>query len=145
MVAIFIPVVLMICRRMNLSPKRLMMPLSVAGLISGMMTLIAMAPNLMVNAELIKDTGTRLRFFDFTPIGLVILLLGIGYMLFTRRWLGAKHATDNTENGQRSMTELIDEYYRYGRTDARTGFRHYWKNHGGSGVSFALWLKCGRH
>ena len=61
MVAIFIPVVLMICRRMNLLPKRLMMPLSVAGLISGMMTLIAMAPNLMVNAELIKDTGTRLR------------------------------------------------------------------------------------
>ena len=61
MVAIFIPVVLMICRRMNLLPKRLMMPLSVAGLISGMMTLIAMAPNLMVNADLIKDTGTRLR------------------------------------------------------------------------------------
>lgn len=130
-VAIFIPVVLMICHQMNLSPKRLMMPLSVAGLISGMMTLIATAPNLVVNAELIKDSGARLRFFDFTPIGLVILLLGIGYMLLTRRWLGANVATDNPENNQRSMAELIDEYGLRDRTKrfvVRTGSPFIGKN-----------------
>ena len=130
-VAIFIPVVLMICRQMNLSPKRLMIPLSVAGLISGMMTLIATAPNLVVNAELIKDTGTRLRFFDFTPIGLVILSLGIGYMLLTRRWLGANGATENQDNNQRSMAELIDEYGLRDRTKrfvVRTGSPFIGKN-----------------
>lgn len=130
-VAIFIPVVLMICRQMNLSPKRLMMPLSVAGLISGMMTLIATAPNLVVNAELIKDTGTRLRFFDFTPIGLVILLLGIGYMLLIRRWLGANGVTENQDNNQRSMAELIDEYGLRDRTKrfvVRTGSPFIGKN-----------------
>ena len=130
-VAIFIPVVLMICRQMNLSPKRLMMPLSVAGLISGMMTLIATAPNLVVNAELIKDTGTRLRFFDFTPIGLVILSLGIGYMLLIRRWLGANGVTENQDNNQRSMAELIDEYGLHDRTKrfvVRTGSPFIGKN-----------------
>ena len=130
-VAIFIPVVLMICRQMNLSPKRLMMPLSVAGLISGMMTLIATAPNLVVNAELIKDTGTRLRFFDFTPIGLVILSLGIGYMLLIRRWLGANGVTENQDNNQRSMAELIDEYGLRDRTKrfvVRTGSPFIGKN-----------------
>lgn len=130
-VAIFIPVVLMICRQMNLSPKRLMMPLSVAGLISGMMTLIATAPNLVVNAELIKDTGTRLRFFDFTPIGLVILSLGIGYMLLIRRWLGANGAAENQDNNQRSMAELIDEYGLRDRTKrfvVRTGSPFIGKN-----------------
>jgi len=130
-VAIFIPVVLMICRQMNLSPKRLMMPLSVAGVISGMMTLIATAPNLVVNAELIKDTGTRLRFFDFTPIGLVILSLGIGYMLLIRRWLGANGAAENQDNNQRSMAELIDEYGLRDRTKrfvVRTGSPFIGKN-----------------
>ena len=130
-VAIFIPVVLMICRQMNLSPKRLMMPLSVAGLISGMMTLIATAPNLVVNAELIKDTGMRLRFFDFTPIGLVILSLGIGYMLLIRRWLGANGAAENQDNNQRSMAELIDEYGLRDRTKrfvVRTGSPFIGKN-----------------
>ena len=130
-VAIFIPVVLMICRQMNLSPKRLMMPLSVSGLISGMMTLIATAPNLVVNAELIKDTGTRLRFFDFTPVGLVILSLGIGYMLLIRRWLGANGVTENQDNNQRSMAELIDEYGLRDRTKrfvVRTGSPFIGKN-----------------
>ena len=130
-VAIFIPVVLMICRQMNLSPKRLMMPLSVAGLISGMMTLIATAPNLVVNAELIKDTGARLRFFDFTPIGLVILSLGIGYMLLIRRWLSANGVTENQDNNQRSMAELIDEYGLRDRTKrfvVRTGSPFIGKN-----------------
>src|SRR6516162_8465082 len=52
--AIFIPVALRIARRTGSSPSRLMMPLSVAALISGMMTLIATAPNLVVNSELVR-------------------------------------------------------------------------------------------
>ena len=48
-VAIFIPVVLSVAMRMQTSPSRLMMPLSFAGLISGMMTLVATPPNLVVN------------------------------------------------------------------------------------------------
>ncbi|VDY33901.1 Citrate transporter [Morganella morganii] len=40
-VAIFIPVVLSVSARMKISPSRLMMPLGFAGLISGMMTLVA--------------------------------------------------------------------------------------------------------
>lgn len=42
-VAIFIPVVLSVSMRMQISPSRLMMPLSFAGLISGMMTLVKYA------------------------------------------------------------------------------------------------------
>ncbi|AEW76596.1 SLC13 family permease [Aggregatibacter actinomycetemcomitans] len=109
-VAIFIPVVLMICQQMNISPKRLMMPLSVAGLISGMLTLIATAPNLVVNAELVREAGMRLKFFDLTPIGLVILLLGIGYMLVARRWLKSGTKADNNKLDKRSISDLIHEY-----------------------------------
>lgn len=109
-VAIFIPVVLVICQQMNISPKRLMMPLSIAGLISGMMTLIATAPNLVVNSELLRATSERFSFFSFTPIGAVILLLGIIYMLFARHWL--KETTTENEQGinKHSIQDLIDEY-----------------------------------
>ncbi|TCP96911.1 di/tricarboxylate transporter [Cricetibacter osteomyelitidis] len=115
-VAIFIPVVMAICRQMNVSPKRLMMPLSVAGLISGMMTLIATAPNLVANAELMKETGQRLHFFSFTPIGLLILLLGIGYMLLTRHWLGANDEATESHDRNRSINDLITEYQLTGRS-----------------------------
>lgn len=49
-VAIFIPVVLSVAARMKISPSRLMMPLGFAGLISGMMTLVATPPNMVVNS-----------------------------------------------------------------------------------------------
>lgn len=71
-VAIFIPVVLAICSGMGISPRRLMMPLSVAGLISGMMTLIATPPNLVAHSELVKSGFEGFNFFSFTPIGLII-------------------------------------------------------------------------
>lgn len=91
-VAIFIPVVLGIANRMKASPRRLLMPLAFAGLISGMLTLVATPPNLVVNSELRRAGLDGFAFFDFTPIGLAILLLGIGYMLLARRWLGSdKH------------------------------------------------------
>ena len=51
-VAIFIPVALSIANRMGLAPARVMMPLSLAGLISGMLTLVATPPNLVVSSEL---------------------------------------------------------------------------------------------
>ncbi|HAV04734.1 MAG TPA: SLC13 family permease, partial [Pseudomonas sp.] len=91
-VAVFIPVVLGIANRMKVSPRRLLMPLAFAGLISGMLTLVATPPNLVVNSELRRAGLEGFAFFDFTPIGLAILALGIGYMLLARRWLGSdKH------------------------------------------------------
>ena len=84
-VAIFIPVVLRICGNTGTAPSRLMMPLSVAALVSGMLTLVATAPNLVVNAELARQGMAGFRFFSFTPFGLPLLVLGIVYMVFARR------------------------------------------------------------
>ena len=47
-VAMFIPVVLSIANKIGLNRKRMLMPLSIAALISGMMTLIASSPNMIV-------------------------------------------------------------------------------------------------
>lgn len=85
--AIFIPVVLRISRSTSISASQLMMPLSFAALISGMMTLVATAPNLVVNSELIRAGSDGFNFFSFTPFGLPILVLAIIYMLTARRWL----------------------------------------------------------
>jgi di/tricarboxylate transporter len=86
-VAIFIPVVLRICQSTGTAPSRLMMPLSVAALISGMMTLVATTPNLIVNAELLRQGKPGFEFFTITPFGVTVLVLAIVYMLFARRWL----------------------------------------------------------
>jgi di/tricarboxylate transporter len=107
--AIFIPVALRISQSTGIGAGRLMMPLSVAALISGMMTLVATAPNLVVNSELERHGVEGFRFFSFTPFGLPILLLGILYMSVARRWLKDKTAPASGSS-RPNLATWIDEY-----------------------------------
>jgi di/tricarboxylate transporter len=113
-VAIFIPVVLSVCMRMNTSPSRLMMPLSFAGLISGMMTLVATPPNLVINSELLREGLDGFSFFSVTPIGLVVLVLGIVYMLLVRFMLPGDE-NESKHDKRRTFRDLIKEYRLNGR------------------------------
>lgn len=99
-VALFIPVVLNICRKTNLSPSKLMMPLAVAGGVSGMMTLVATPPNMIASAALEREGFEALGFFDFTPIGFLILVFCTGYMFFAKRLLkGRDDKKNDSEDG----------------------------------------------
>lgn len=108
-IAIFVPVVLRICRSSGIAPGRLMMPLSAAALVSGMMTLVATAPNLVVNAELIRDAHQGFQFFDFTPFGVIVLIVAIVYMLVARRWM----TSGSTTPGASSQPRLADWIHDY--------------------------------
>ncbi|MEY0014756.1 SLC13 family permease [Providencia rettgeri] len=109
-VAIFIPVVLSVASRMKTSPSRLMMPLGFAGLISGMMTLVATPPNMVVNSELVREGIKGFQFFSITPIGILILFAGIAYMWLTRRWLGSNEPDKLPERYRRTFRDLIRDY-----------------------------------
>ncbi|ELM1618878.1 SLC13 family permease [Salmonella enterica] len=113
-VAIFIPVVLSVSMHMQTSPSRLMMPLSFAGLISGMMTLVATPPNLVVNSELLREGLHGFSFFSVTPMGVVVLALGIVYMLVMRFMLKGD-APGQQAGKRRTFRDLIREYRLTGR------------------------------
>ena len=123
-VAIFIPVALRIAQATGAAPSRLMMPLSFAALISGMLTLVATAPNLVVNSELVRHGREGFQFFSFTPFGLPVLVLGIFYMLFARRWLASTGDGAAAGAGDPTLREWIERYrladreYRLRVTDA---------------------------
>ncbi|UFN50120.1 SLC13 family permease [Roseomonas sp. OT10] len=109
-VAIFIPVALRVGTRLGIAPGRLMMPLSVAALISGMLTLVATAPNLVVNAELVRNGLEGFGFFSVTPFGLAVLALSLGWMLLARRWLGGRPAEPSRRRARRRLVELVRDY-----------------------------------
>ena len=112
-VAIFIPVSLRIAKSTGIAASQLMMPLSAAALISGMMTLVATAPNLVVNSELVRHGLAGFSFFSFTPFGIPVLILGILYMLFARRWLSSKNGESDDQGSSVSLLDkLADREYR---------------------------------
>ncbi|QEG35430.1 SLC13 family permease [Bythopirellula goksoeyrii] len=108
--AIFIPVALRISQSTGTPSSRLMMPLSMAALTSGMMTLIATAPNLVVSSELERNGFEGLHFFAFTPFGLPVLVLAIVYMLFARRWLGGHEEVATDYTGVPTLANWVKEY-----------------------------------
>ena len=109
-VAIFIPVALRISQSTGTPASQLMMPLSVAALISGMMTLVATAPNLVINSELVRNGIQGFTFFSFTPFGVPILVCGILYMLFARRWLSSEQSERVDGSPRLSLLDWVKRY-----------------------------------
>lgn len=111
-VALFIPVVLRIAKRSDIAPGQLMMPLAYGALLSGMMTLVATPPNLIVNGELLRNSSYSFGFFSFTPFGLPLLLIAIPYMYFARRFLSSASKDEKTTQRKRpQFADWIEQYH----------------------------------
>jgi di/tricarboxylate transporter len=110
-VAIFIPVALNLAAKAGTSPSRLMMPMAFASLIGGMLTLIGTPPNLVVSTQLTREGLESFGFFSFTPIGLLVLLVGIAYiMLFGRGLLPREEEVEGATKDRFSLRDLAEIY-----------------------------------
>ncbi len=110
-VAMFIPVVLAIANKIGLNRKRMLMPLSVAALISGMMTLIASSPNMIVEDTLRARGLAPLSFFSWTPFGVAVLAAAIFFMLvFGRNLLSKQTTAEEAGARQPSAYDLLGSY-----------------------------------
>lgn len=80
-VAILLPAVVSVATQADIPPSRLLIPLAWASLAGGNMTLIGSPPNILANSILADYAIPPLAFFDFLPIGAVVLGTAILYML----------------------------------------------------------------
>ncbi|MEA3376331.1 MAG: SLC13 family permease [Chloroflexota bacterium] len=86
-VAVLLPAIVSVAQRSKISPSRLLMPLSFGALLGGSTTLIGTPPNLIVSDLLVHAGLEEFGFFDYTPIGLALLMVGIPFMLLVGRRL----------------------------------------------------------
>jgi len=81
-VAIFIPITIRLAEKYNISPSKVLIPLSYAAVLGGTMTLIGTSTNLLVNSILIQETNQpALGMFEFTKFGAIKLTVGLVYVL----------------------------------------------------------------
>lgn len=109
-VAIFIPIVMRIARRSHGGAGQLLLPMSYAALVSGMLTLIATPPNLVISGELSNQGFQPLGFFSFSAIGIVVLAGLMLYMVVIGKHLLPKADSTDTTSMRRSIQALWDEY-----------------------------------
>jgi len=86
------PVIRDVATRLNLSPKRFLIPLSYITVLTGCCTLIGTSTNLLVDDMASLSGQPRFGIFEITPVGVPIALAGGLYLfLFSGRLLGGKH------------------------------------------------------
>lgn len=103
-VAVLLPGIISLALRARLGPSKLLLPLSYGALLGGAATLIGTPPNIIVS-DLLRQNGLEaFQFFDYTPIGLVLIAIGIVYMVLV---------------GQRLLPKPSEAYERVQRVETQ--------------------------
>ncbi|KIL99993.1 putative transporter [Paramagnetospirillum magnetotacticum MS-1] len=113
--AIFIPLSIRLARSSGIPVSQILMPLSFASLLGGVMTLIGTSPNIIVSRVRMDLTGKAFTMFDFTPVGLGICLAGIGFLTFAWRVLPRDRQGSSSGKGFR-----IEDYLAEVRIEAHS-------------------------
>ena len=80
--ALMMPVAIQIARANGDPPSRLLMPVAFGSILGGLATLIGTPPNIIIAAYRAEISEEPFGMFSFSPVGLPIVLLGLGYLLF---------------------------------------------------------------
>lgn len=110
-VAVFIPVAIQIAQASNISPSKLLIPVSFASIFGGTCTLIGTSTNIVVSGIAEKAGEGSIGMFAMAPLGIVFVIIGTIYLLFPgQKWLpGRKDEEDlRTRFGMRDYLAEIE-------------------------------------
>ncbi|MBB4576979.1 SLC13 family permease [Rhizobium lentis] len=93
--AIMMPVAFQFAKKSGASPSKYLMPMSFAALLGGLMTQVGTSPNIVVSRLRQEMTGTSFTMFDFTPVGALLTVVGITFLLFFHRLVPSRTKQDH--------------------------------------------------
>ena len=90
-VAILIPVVIVVARRAETSPSKLLMPLSFASMFGGMCTVLGTSTNILASSIAEQAGLQAFGMFEFSKLGVIFFAVGVAYMMTLGRRLVPDH------------------------------------------------------
>ena len=90
--ALLLPVAMRLAREHDASPSILLMPLAFGSLLGGLTTLIGTPPNIIIASYRGSVTGESFGMFSFTPVGVVVALVGLAFIVLLGWRLTPKRA-----------------------------------------------------
>jgi di/tricarboxylate transporter len=111
-VAVMLPVAMGLAADTGIPPSRLLMPVAIAALLGGLLTLIGTAPNIVVANQLAAAGHEPFGFFSFTPMGIIIVAVGTLFVALPgRRLLPDRRRPVEQGAAGTSVPELAGEYH----------------------------------
>ncbi|EKD35712.1 MAG: hypothetical protein ACD_75C01810G0002 [uncultured bacterium] len=107
--AIFLPPVIGMARKSKISVSKLLMPLAFASIMGGTCTLIGTSTNVAVSGYIAKSGMEPLSLFEVTPVGLVIVVVGITYMMLVGKRLLPNYKEEESLTEEYAIREYLSE------------------------------------
>lgn len=79
--ALLMPIAMRTAANNDRSPALILMPIAFGSILGGMTTLIGTPPNILIANYRQEVTGQSFSMFDFTPVGIVVALLGVAFIV----------------------------------------------------------------
>jgi di/tricarboxylate transporter len=99
-VAVFLPIVEDWCKKQGISPSKLLIPLSYATVLGGMITLIGTSTNILASGVSKKLGYGEFGLFQFTSLGLITFGVGLAYLaLFAPKLLPDRKSSSGDLEG----------------------------------------------
>lgn len=86
-VAVLLPLVMGAAAKRKVSSSKLLIPLSFASQFGGVCTLVGTSTNLVVNSIAVEKGYEGFGMFEFTKLGIIMVVAGIVYFMVVGRWL----------------------------------------------------------
>ena len=109
-VALMLPIVISIAISIKSSPSKYLIPLSYMASFSGLLTLIASPPNLIISQMLVDNGYEKLGFFQITPIGIIGVVVGTHLFVFGSQYIIAERESRiQFQSNPKTVDEAIGE------------------------------------
>ena len=108
--AMFLGPVMNVARKAKVSPSKLLMPLAHASILGGTCTVIGTSTNMAVSGFLSQEGMPAIGLFEITPVGVVMVAIGVLYMIFVgNHLLPERRGVSLTEGYQirEYLTEIV--------------------------------------
>ncbi|MGI8936387.1 MAG: SLC13 family permease [Phormidesmis sp.] len=109
-VSVFLPIVEDFCQQHRISPSKLLMPLSFATILGGMITVIGTSTSVLASG-LAGDLGLgEFSLFQFTALGMITFVIGLAYLGLVAPWLLPNRKVDDRGLSQKyGMKDYVSE------------------------------------
>ncbi|MDX1610242.1 MAG: SLC13 family permease [Halofilum sp. (in: g-proteobacteria)] len=106
---LLMPVAMQAAQRAKISASTLLMPLSFACILGGLITLIGTPPNIIVAAYRQETLGESFGMFDFSPVGLAVAVVGVVFVTVAAHWLVPVRRTASDDEDLFEIDNYITE------------------------------------
>jgi di/tricarboxylate transporter len=108
-VAMLLPMVSDLAHEHDTSPSKLLLALSYASMLAGMLTLLGTSTNILASSISDDLLGHPFSMFEFTSLGIIVFAAGTVYLLTVGYWLAPAHVTPRSKRQTAGQEEFLTE------------------------------------